>query len=116
MYDPASQSWQTDFPEIPYTKAPRAAAVVNYKNQVWVISGADVEDEKMVWCFSPKEREWIQGPSVPKSIRWADGIEVNGNLYVFGGAAYSERHEIFVFWNTIYSLNESYQEIQKNIK
>ena len=106
MYDPASQNWQTDFPSIPHTKAPRAAAVVNYKSQVWVISGADVEDEKMVWYFSPKEREWTQGPSVPKSIRWADGIEVNGKLYVFGGAAYSERHEIFVFWNTIYSLNE----------
>jgi N-acetylneuraminic acid mutarotase len=106
MYDPASQTWQTDFPKIPQTQAPRAAAVVNNKNQVWVISGTDVEDEKMVWCFSPKEREWIQGPSVPKSIRWADGIEVNGKLYVFGGATYSERHEIFVFWNTIYMLNE----------
>ena len=107
MYDPASQTWQTDFPDIPRSKTPRAAAVVNYKSQVWVISGADVEDEKMVWCFSPQEKTWIQGPSVPKSIRWADGIEVNGKLYVFGGAAYSERHEIFVFWNTIYSLNES---------
>jgi hypothetical protein len=104
MYDPAIQSWKTDFPSIPGTKAPRAAAVVKYKNQVWVISGADVEDEKMVWFYSPKEKEWTQGPSVPKSIRWADGIEVNGNLYVFGGATYSARHEIFVFWNTIYTL------------
>jgi N-acetylneuraminic acid mutarotase len=107
MYDPALQIWQTDFPAIPHTKAPRAAAVVNYKNQVWVISGTDVEDEKMVWCFSTREREWTQGPSVPQSIRWADGIEVNSKLYVFGGATYSERHEIFVFWNTIYSLNDA---------
>jgi N-acetylneuraminic acid mutarotase len=104
MYDPALKSWQTDFPAIPGTKAPRAAAVVNYKNQVWVISGADVEDEKMVWYYSPRERGWTKGPSVPKSIRWADGIEVNGKLYIFGGATYSERHEIFVFWNTIYTL------------
>ncbi len=103
-YDPALQVWKNDFPAIPETKAPRAAAVVNYKNQVWVISGADVEDEKMVWYFSPAEMKWKKGPSVPQSIRWADGIEVNGKLYVFGGATYSARHEIFVFWNTLYTL------------
>ncbi len=106
MYDPAMQTWQTDFPAIPGTKAPRAAAVANHDDQVWVISGTDVADEKMVWCFSTREREWTRGPSVPRSIRWADGLEVNGRLYLFGGATYSERHEIFVFWNTIYFLNQ----------
>jgi len=104
MYDPSSQSWQKNFPALTGTKAPRAAAVVNYMDDVWVISGADVEDEKMVWIYSPEERKWTRGPSVPKSIRWADGIEVYGKLYIFGGAGYSERHELFMFWNTIYTL------------
>jgi hypothetical protein len=32
-------------------------------------------------------------------------LEVNGKLFVFGGAAYSKRHGIFVFRNKVYKLN-----------
>ena len=107
MYDPGSQTWQSDFPSVPQSKAPRSPVVVSYKDKIWVISGADIDDEKKVWCFSPREREWAQGPSFPQSIRWADGIEINGKLYVFGGATYSARHEIFVFWNSLFTLKDS---------
>jgi N-acetylneuraminic acid mutarotase len=105
-YDPAEKQWQTGYPPFPGTKAPRAAAVANYKKQIWVISGTDVDDEKLVWLYSPDERKWTAGPKFPQSTLWADGLEVNGRLYVFGGAAYSQRHGIFVFRNNVYKLNK----------
>ncbi len=106
-YETATKQWQTGYPPFPNTKAPRAAAVVNYKKQIWVISGTDVEDETLVWRYTPDERKWTAGPNFPQSTLWADGLEVNGKLYVFGGAAYSKRHGIFVFRNRVYELKYS---------
>jgi hypothetical protein len=49
---------------IPNTKAPRAAAVVNYKKNRY-------------------ESLQVQtvGPNFPQSALWADGLEVDGKLY-----------------------------------
>ena len=105
-YDPSTKIWETNFPPVPNTKSPRAAAVAQYKDEIWVISGTDVVNDKMVWSYSPKNRTWTEGPSFPQPTFWADGLEVNGKLYVFGGATRSERHGIFVFWNTIYLHDE----------
>jgi len=58
----------------------------------------------LVWRYSPAERKWTAGPNFPQSTLWADGLEVNGKLYVFGGAAYSKRHGIYVFRNKVYKL------------
>ena len=103
-YDPALKKWDTDYPPFPNTKAPRASAVVKYKDQIWVISGTDVEDERRVCFYSPKKRKWSEGPKFPEHAFWANGLEVKGKLYVFGGASYSKRHGIYVFRNALYSL------------
>ncbi len=103
-YNPSTKLWKSDYPPFPNTKAPRAAAVASHRNEIWVISGADVETEKLVWRYSPKNRKWMAGPSFPQATLWADAIDVNNKLYVFGGAALSQRHGIFVFRNALFRL------------
>jgi len=105
-YDPSEKQWQTGYPPFPGTKSPRAAVVATYKKQIWIISGTDVPDDTLVWCYSPDERKWTAGPTFPQSTLWADGLDVNGKLYVFGGATYSKRHKIFVFRNNLFELEK----------
>jgi hypothetical protein len=101
-YCPKTKVWQTDYKSIPGTKAPRAAAVADYKGEIWVISGTDIPDEKSVWSYSLKSRNWYQRPGLPHPTFWADGIQVGKKLYVFGGASYSSKHNRFVFSNKLW--------------
>lgn len=104
LYNTESNEWKTDLKPFPNNEVPRAAAVVTYKDKIWVISGADVEDKTAVRIYSPEKDEWTEGPAFSKPAFWADGCEVNGRLYVFGGATLDKVHDRFVFWNTIYKL------------
>jgi len=75
--------------------------LATYKEKIWVISGRNVDDETRVNIYSPAEKTWCVGPAFPYSTLWADALEANGNLYVFGGATFSKRHNCFVYWDAI---------------
>ena len=105
-YDPVAQTWETDFPPFPGSQAPRAATIVAHKGQIWVISGTDVADGNRVLSYHPAERKWEEKQPFPQTTLWASGLDVNGKLDVFGGATFSNRHQIFTFWNTIRQLSE----------
>ncbi|WP_372932078.1 Kelch repeat-containing protein [Mariniphaga sediminis] len=98
--------WNMRIPPFPSNQVPRAASVATYKQKVWVISGTDIDDTKAGWSYSPADKVWKKETSFPKTVLWADGCEVNGKLYVFGGAAFSNKQERYVFWNTIYVFQE----------
>ena len=86
-------------------KPPYSSIVVTYKKEVWVISGRGNDDGTKVWLYSPLERKWREGPSFPYPTMWANGIEVDGRLYIFGGATMSEIRNTYVYWDAIRVLN-----------
>ncbi len=101
MYDPATQTWQKNFPPIPGAKAPFSSIVVTYKKEIWVISGRGNDDGTKTWIYLPQGKQWREGPSIQYPTMWANGIEVNGDLYVFGGATTSKIRGKYVYWDAI---------------
>ena len=108
-FDADSSTWFTNYQPLPEGKAPRAPAVVNYKNEVWVISGSDVEHEKQVRIFNPKKNKWRIVTDFPQAVSWADGVVVNKEMYVFGGAAWSTKDKKYIFRDTIWKLDKHYR-------
>jgi N-acetylneuraminic acid mutarotase len=101
MYDPATQTWHKDFPPVPGSKAPLSSALITHNGKIWVISGREIDDETKVFIFAPGEKQWSYGPSFPYPAKWANGIEVNGRLYAFGGATLSKYRNRYVYWDAI---------------
>lgn len=101
MYDPLTQSWQNDLPMIPGLEPPLSSIVVTYNNEIWVISGRGNDDGTKVWIYSPQDKKWRAGPSFPYPTMWANGIEVNGSLYIYGGATQSKIRNSYVYWDAI---------------
>jgi N-acetylneuraminic acid mutarotase len=105
-FDAASSLWKADYPALPDGKAPRAPAVVGYQNEVWVISGSDVENEKQVRIYNPKNNEWRVISDFPQAFSWGDAVVANKEMYVFGGAAWSEIDKKFLFKQSIWKLKK----------
>ena len=106
MYDPATQTWHTDLPDIPGAKAPRSTIVGAYKGKVWIISGHSVDNVLQVYKYSPDERSWTFGPSFPYSASWSFAMEAEGKLYVPGGATNSRNRKGYVYWDLFRVLEE----------
>lgn len=100
-FDTSSGTWKSDHKKYPGRQAPRAAALTTFKNEIWVISGTDIENEQNVRTYNPKEKQWKEKEPLPHPTLWADALEADGKLYLLGGASFSQKHNIFVFWNTI---------------
>lgn len=105
-FDALTSTWETDYPPLPDGKAPRAPAVVNYKNKVWVISGSDVENDKSIRIYNPRRNSWRVVEDFPQAISWADGVVVNREMYVFGGAAWSAKDKKYIFRDSIWKLRK----------
>jgi hypothetical protein len=105
MYDPETRTWQKDLPPIPGSKPPFSSIVVSYSKEIWVISGRGNDDGTKAWIYSPQEKIWRAGPSILYPTMWANAIEVNGRLYIFGGATMSKIRNTYVYWDAIRVLN-----------
>jgi hypothetical protein len=105
IYDPETQTWQKDIPLIPGSKPPFSSIVVKFNKDIWVISGRGNDDGTKAWIYSPVDKKWRSGPSFPYPTMWANGIEVNGRLYIFGGATMSKIRNTYLYWDAIRVLN-----------
>jgi N-acetylneuraminic acid mutarotase len=105
IYDPETQTWQKDLPLIPGSKPPFSSIVVTFRKEIWVISGRGNDDGTKTWIYSPQEKKWRVGPPFPYPTMWANGIEVNGRLYIYGGATMSKIRNTYLYWDAIRVLN-----------
>jgi N-acetylneuraminic acid mutarotase len=104
-FDAVTSTWKTDYPPLPDGKAPRAPAVVSYKNEVWVISGIDVENDRQVRIYNPQKNTWRVVSDFPQAFSWGDGVVVDKKMYVFGGAALSTIDKKYIFSDKIWKLS-----------
>ncbi len=104
-YDTATRQWHNDLPPLPEGKPLQAAEVAAYHGEVWVLGGISGDTySTAVWRYNPERHSWQAGPPLPTGRCWGGAAEINGALYLFGGAYYAKAHEDYFFKNSIYRL------------
>jgi hypothetical protein len=98
-FDTAARQWLTGLPQL--EKSPQAALVAAFAGEVWVMGG---HLSRATWRYTPAEHCWRPGPPLPTFQSWGAAAVLEGNLYVAGGAHWSEAHQRFVFDDRTYVL------------
>jgi hypothetical protein len=76
-------SWET----IPAPHSPRSPAVSHCRSEIWVMGGRTNEGGQVTYIYTPASRQWRKGPPLPREIVWGAAFNIDGDLYVTGGAA-----------------------------
>lgn len=100
-YDPGAQVWE-ELPPVP-TGLPQAPLVAAHKKAVWVIGGYKTN---AVWRYKPEGRRWYEAPELPTPQSWGAAWSLKDRLMVIGGAHWSEAHEVFIFDDRVFVLQE----------
>jgi len=82
IFDTANQSWT----EVAEPHPPRSCEVAAYKDEIWLMGGAGVRDNRATMIFNPRTGKWRDGPDLPRPLNWGAATVVNGRLMVTGGA------------------------------
>ena len=93
-FDPKTKTWKTH--EAPHS--PRSPAIGHYNGEIWIMGGRGKEGGKVTYIYNPKDESWRQGPDLPRHLIWGCAFNINGDLYVAGGAAtspYSFSHRTY---------------------
>lgn len=89
-FDVVTQKWES----IVIPRKVRSAQVACYNDEVWVMGGRDQENQAAVQVYNFKNKQWSDGPDLPRELAWGTGFTIDGQLYITGGAAgraYSNR-------------------------
>ena len=90
IYEPHERRWGTV--SHPSDSAPSAPLCAAHNGEVWVMGGVGHGGGRVAThVYSPKSREWRQGPDLPIPVAWAAAADVNGRLLVAGGAYHETR-------------------------
>ena len=100
-FDTSSGQWDEDLPQPgDIGQGPLAAA---YRGEVWLIGGYG---DQSIRCYDPKTRHWRAGPDLPVGQAWGGAVVMNDQLFVVGGAHYSEVQETVVFDDRTFVLRD----------
>ncbi len=90
VYDPQSDSWDTNFPALKKARENAAAAVFNGK--IFVLGGRSDEDEilKKVEFFDAQENRWRDFRDLEEEREGPAALELDGHFYALGGFGGSE--------------------------
>ena len=100
-FDTASGHWDEDLPQPgAIGQGPLAAA---YRGEVWVIGGYE---DRRCRCYNPETRTWRAGPDLPTEQSWGAAAVMNDQLFITGGAHFSQQHNTVVFDDRTYVLRE----------
>jgi hypothetical protein len=83
MLDPVKGKWDTV--ELPLKV--RSPQVASLHDELWLMGGRDIENQALVQVYNTKNKQWRNGPDLPRELAWGVGFTLKGNLYVTGGAA-----------------------------
>ena len=98
-FDTVSGCWDEDLPQPgEIGQGPLAAT---YQGEVWLIGGFG---DKRIRCFDPRTRKWRAGPDLPTAQSWGAATLMKDQLFIVGGAHYSEGHNTVVFDDRTYVL------------
>ncbi len=133
-FDPKAGTWEANLPKPPGGGAPSAPLVAAHKGEVWMIGGYGdrivVEElppasqpagaknppkprtvtkriplnPRATWHYNPKTRTWAAGPDLPGPRCWGAAVELNGHLYIAGGAY--GLPGLFVFPTSVFMLRD----------
>ena len=90
IFDTKTRTWETS--EAPHS--PRSPAISHFKGEVWVMGGRTKEGGCVSYIYSPRSKKWRKGPQLPRELVWGAAFNIDGALYLTGGAAgrcYSNR-------------------------
>lgn len=82
IYDTATKRWELDA-----SFKPRSSQMTAYRGEIWMMGGRDTAGEDQTLIYSPRTKQWRQGPLLPRPLSWGAAEVVNGQLIVTGGAA-----------------------------
>ncbi|MHC4253582.1 MAG: Kelch repeat-containing protein, partial [Planctomycetota bacterium] len=83
VYDTRTCTWET----IPAPHSPRSPAVGHHRGEIWVMGGRTDEGGQVAYIYSPTSRQWRKGPPLPREIVWGAAFNIDGSLFITGGAA-----------------------------
>lgn len=82
IFDTLTKQWEVDA-----SFKPRSCQMTAYRGEIWMLGGRDTAGEDQTLIYSPRTRQWRQGPKLPRPLSWGAAEVVNGQLIVAGGAA-----------------------------
>jgi hypothetical protein len=85
VYDTSLKTWSTHVP--PHN--PRSPAVGHHDGKIWLMGGRGKEGGKVSYTFNPMDASWNKGPDLPRELSWACAFNIEGELYLTGGASSS---------------------------
>ena len=91
IFDTKSRTWETT--EAPHS--PRSPAISQYRGAIWVMGGRTKEGGKVSYIYNPITKQWRKGPGLPCELVWGCAFNIDGELYLSGGASTSP----YVFHN-----------------
>ena len=100
-YDAQKGTWDDTLPQL--DESPQAPLVTAFQDEVWVLGGYRF---KTCHRYSPGEKRWRSGPSLPTEQSWAAAVVLNEELIVVGGAHRSDVHKAFIFDDRVYVLRQ----------
>ncbi|WP_158499701.1 Kelch repeat-containing protein [Zobellia galactanivorans] len=83
LFDPITNQWTT----IDMPLKVRSPQVASINDEIWVMGGRDTNNQAGVQIYNLKNKQWKMGPDLPRELAWGVGFNLNGQLYVTGGAA-----------------------------
>jgi N-acetylneuraminic acid mutarotase len=107
-FDPVAKTWDTDLPQLP--ESPKAAQVAAFAGKVWVMGGSRRRDTHI---YDPVEDTWSTGPDLPTDNSWGAALELQGQLFIAGGAHWSERHQRYFFDDRVLTFRSPNNNMMK---
>ncbi len=98
-FDTATNKWDEDLPQL--TESLQAPLVAAFAGEVWVMGGYLA---RATYRYAPGERKWRPGPRLPTEQSWGAAAVLGDQLFITGGAHWSEVHQTVVFDDRTYVL------------
>lgn len=94
IYDTRNKTWKTS----PIPNKTRSPAVGHFKGEIWVMGGRNSLSEAATHIYNPKTTQWRRGPDLPLEMSWGCAFNIDGKMYITGGASYSSgyNHRTFM--------------------
>jgi hypothetical protein len=93
-FDTSTKTWSTHV--APHN--PRSPAVSHHDGKVWLMGGRGKASGKISYMFCPETNSWEKGPDLPRELIWGCAFNIQGELYLTGGAStspYSFNHRTY---------------------
>ena len=99
IFDTKTKTWETI--EAPHS--PRSPAISHYRGEIWIMGGRTKEGGEVTYIYNPETKQWRKGTGLPCELVWGCAFNIDGELYLTGGASTSP----YTFNNRTFKFRES---------